>query len=214
MATVANYGELKTAIADLAHRADLTSEIPAFVERAEATIARKVRSAELLTSAQLTESDRSSGAVYTLPSNFLGARSIYGTTSGVAYQVDIVSLAELRRYPSSVRAVFAAIYGYSIEFRGTPDTDAAFDMIHYARPTAFALDADFNVLLTNHSDLYIHAAMRWLYIHTQDLELAQAHSDAFVELADDLNDLAEKQFSSPRGRNAFNLGNSSARSAM
>ncbi|MGA0985124.1 MAG: phage adaptor protein, partial [Burkholderiaceae bacterium] len=41
--TIANYSQLKTAVADFLNRDDLTSVVPTFISLAEADMQRKVR---------------------------------------------------------------------------------------------------------------------------------------------------------------------------
>ncbi len=124
MAKVTNYGELKSWLATTGHRADLTSDIPGFIESAESMIAEHVRAIEMVTTTTLTESDRSSGALYNLPTNFLGARAVTGTQSSVGYKLKQVSLSELYRYGLSGDPVVYSIYDGQIEFRASPATDA------------------------------------------------------------------------------------------
>lgn len=57
-----NYGELKTAITDRAHRADLASKVPEFIQLAEADFSRRMSIAVDLTS----ESDASSNEILEL----------------------------------------------------------------------------------------------------------------------------------------------------
>ena len=192
MAQVSNHGELKTWLSTTGHRGDLTDEIPGFIQSAESMIAEHVRAIEMVKTAPLVEADRAAGAVYNLPSDFLGARAVTGTQSSVGYALKQVSLAELYRYSLSGDPVVFAVYDRQIEFRAAPAVDAAFTLIYYARPAAFVADADTNSLLTNHVTLYEHSAIFWFHVHTQDLELATAHESAFMDAAQAVNSLAEE----------------------
>lgn len=192
MAQVTNYGTLKSWLSTTGHRGDLGDDIPGFIQGAEQMIADKVRAIELVTTAALTESDRDAGAVYNLPSDFLGARAITGLLSGQPYELKQVSIAELYRYGTSGDPVAFSVYGSQLEFRAAPSANAEFTLIFYQRQAAFVADADTNLLLQRHPTLYQHASMYWFNIHTQDVELADGHLSAFGVAATDINAQADE----------------------
>lgn len=204
MAQVTDYGTLKTWLSTTGHRSDLTADIPGFIQSAEGMIASKVRAIELVTTTTIVEADRVSGPIYNLPSDFLGYRAVTGTQSSQGYVLDAVSIAELYRYGLSGTPVVFAVYDKLIEFRASPAVDTIFTLIYYAKPAAFVLDADTNSLLTSHPDLYQHSSIFWLHVHTQDLELAQAHESAFITAADDVNALAEEVRGAASVANQYN----------
>ncbi len=98
MAEVSDYGTLKAWLAATGHRADLTADIPGFIQSAESMIAERVRAIEMVTTTPLIEADRDALAVYNLPTDFLGARAVTGTQSSAGYALKQVSIAELYRY--------------------------------------------------------------------------------------------------------------------
>lgn len=210
MAEVTDYGTLKTWVSTTGHRGDLTADIPGFIQSAESMIAEKVRAIELVKTAALVEADRSSGAVYNLPSDFLGARAVTGTQSSQGYPLKQVSIAELYRYALSGQPQVFAVYDKLIEFRASPAVNAAFTLIYYGKPAAFVADVDTNSLLTSHPDLYQHAAMHWFHIHTQDIELAGMHESAFTTAAEDVNALAEETRGAASVANQFNYSSGSS----
>ncbi len=192
MAKITDYLSLKDYVSTTGHRGDLATEIPGFIQSAESMIAESVRAIEMVTTAALGESDRSAGAVYNLPSDFLGAKAITGSQSSADYALKQISLSELYRYGLSGTPVVYAVYNRTLEFRASPAVDAAFTLIYFKRPAEFTADGDTNSLLTNHPTLYQHAAMFWFHVHTQDIELASAHEAAFRTAAGDVNALAEE----------------------
>ncbi len=210
MAQVTDYGTLKAWLAATGHRADLTADIPGFIQSAEAMIATKIRAIELVKTAPLVEADRSALGVYNLPPDFLGARAVTGTTASQAYALKQVSIAELYRYGLSGTPIVFAVYDNQIEFRASPAVDAAFTLIYYARPAALVADDDTNSLLTSHPDLYQHSAMFWFHVHTQDVELAEAHRSTFNDAVIDVNALAEEVRGSASVANQFNYCSRSA----
>lgn len=192
MAQVTDYGTLKAWLAATAHRADLTDDIPGFIQSAESMIAEHVRAIEMVTTVQLLEADRSAGPIYDVPSDFLGAKAVTGTISSQGYPLSQIAISELYRYGLSGTPVVFAAYDRQIEFRASPAVDAAFTLIYFKRPTAFVADTDTNSLLTNHPTLYQHSAIHWLHIHTQDVELASAHERSFIDAAAAVSALAEE----------------------
>src|SRR5262245_4664513 len=72
------YAELKALVASESHRSDLTAEIPGFIRRAEAMIARECRATEMLKIDSLLEADRSvaDSPIYNLPTDFLEDRTV------------------------------------------------------------------------------------------------------------------------------------------
>src|SRR5262245_53256904 len=117
-----NYGELKTAVLDDAHRPDLTGQVARFIRECEGMIRRELRA--FVQTATLGESDRVAGGVYTLPPYLLELRAITPADED-ADALEQVSLLTVRRY-TGVSPLQYAMRGDTIEIRGTPATDAEF----------------------------------------------------------------------------------------
>jgi len=211
--SLSTYSELQTFLASFLSRGGLSTEIPDYIKLGEGMIARKVRAFEMLTTYTLTESDRSSGAVYTLPADWLGARAVLSTYEGSGYEVKQKSLAELRSYSASAPPFHFATYGFEIEFRGTPATDSEFDLIYFARIAALSVTSS-NLLLTNHPGLYVHSAAHYMMLRAQDFEAAREHRAEFDAIAEDVNGLAANQQGTAHTAGAFNYGLINARSSM
>lgn len=195
-------------VTDTAHRPDLTAKAPDFLRQAEAMIAREVRSIEQITLGSLDDTARITVGepAFNLPSNFLLTRSIWlGDT-----ELRNTSLAELRRVDVSIDVQWYSIRGTVIEFRGNPATTDVFDVDYFARMAPLTLGGDTNALLNNHEELYLSAALFFLYRYTQDADLAQAFFQSFGVARDALNAAAANQIGgqamapaynfSPRGR--------------
>ena len=202
-----NYGTLKSLILSTAHRPELTTEAADFVRYAEGVIARRLRAAEMLTRVDLTDSDRVTvdEGFFTLPADFLEERSFFceGTPS---YWLEKVSLAELRQLSgSSPVRWFNIVSPSEVEFRGVPSTTTTLELIYFARPAAFSSDGDTNALLTNHEGIYLDLGLEALYKWTQDLELAQVHSDSAVNAIEALNEQAGRMMGGQRTRGYYSL---------
>lgn len=181
-----NYGELKQAVIDDTHRPDLSSHVARFITEAEGLIRRDLTA--YLLSTTLSDSDRVSNGVYNLPVRTLLIRSIHlQGRQGDALQRVIP--AAIRRLDTTADVLQYAEYGDGrIEFRGVPSTTQIFDISYYGSPAPLVNDSDTNELLTDHESLYIAGAKFWLYVHTQDRELASDENDIFNGILETLNE--------------------------
>lgn len=200
----ANYGQLKTFLASFSKRPEsaMATRIPDFVQLAHGMIAQQCRPLELTRTKTFSDSDRVSGGKYTLPSDFLGARELYASDGPMRP----LSMRELRMYPATAPTFGYAVYGFVIEFVGSPAAGSTLDMIYFARDAALSGDSDTNLVLTNHPNLYIHGSLYWLHLDVQDMDMAQYHLEAFNGTRDDVNGLADRQRGSGSGAPAVSLG--------
>jgi hypothetical protein len=205
-----NYGTLKTQILEDSHRSNssqVTAKVDDFVRNAEGIIARRLRCAEMITRVDLSDSDRVTAGegFYTLPSDFLEARSFYLNASDPVY-LESVSLLEVRSIDSTAPVRYYNIIGYDeVEFRGVPSTTDTIELIYFARPTAFSADGDTNEILTRHESIYIYLALSALYEYTQDLELAQVAAQAGIAAIDGLNEQTSRMIGGGRTRGFYNF---------
>lgn len=194
-----NLQTLKDNILSESHREDLKDNLDAFIRRAEGRIARSIRAIEMLRPLILGESDRIAAEQpgYRLPNDFLEDREIALASDSVTLnQVRLKKIAasdlRLIRLNAPVRwyALKSDETGPIIEFRGNPGLNAEIRGEYFARLPALVNGSDTNQLLENHENIYLSAALFELYKHTQDLELAQAALDEFLNAADTIDQLA------------------------
>lgn len=155
-------------------------------------------------SATLDESDRVSGGVYTLPSNLLVLRTLKRADAD-GDGLEQVALNVLRRRSASATPVQYAVKGKTIEIRGTPATDAEFELEYFGYPEALAADDDTNDLLSDHETIYKEGALFFLFKHTQDVELAQGALDTFGDAINKLNEAAGRKLGGASIAGAYNL---------
>ena len=203
-----NYGDLKALVMSESHRADLEDDVPGFIRRAEAMIARECRATEMLLIAPLIEADRTTAdsPLYNLPSDFLEDRTVVAEG---ALLTKVSRDALLRTSESGSVLVYymrGTSTAWQIEFRAIPATDAELELEYYARPAALADDADTNRLLEAHETVYLHAALFALYSKTQDLELAQASLDTWTDAVGKLNEQAGRYLGGTQLSRSMNLG--------
>ena len=158
MSFATNYGELKTAVANWLERDDLTTRIPEFIALGEYRIAKTVRVRELETSASqaMTIGQRN----YNLPTNYVQFRRVYAGTAPnrLEYRSPLHYWEMYGNTTNGAPQVFT-IEGDEILLGPPPNTSQGFQMLYYAKPTAFSSDSDTNDLLTTAGGLYLYAAL-------------------------------------------------------
>lgn len=195
------FAELKQLILDTAHRADLSTYVAGFVERAEKMIRRDLRAATY--SVTLDESDRVAEGVYTLPSTLLEVRSLRIAHSTHFDTLEQVSPQQIATIASTLPVQWFAMLGSTVEFRGVPATDAEIELVYFGHPTALSGDSD---VLALDEDLYLYGALFHLYQFTQDVELAQGALDTFADALTKLNEQAGRKLGGASVRPAYWFG--------
>jgi len=181
-----NYGELKTAVLADTHRSDLVNDVARFVRECEGLIRRELTAYALRTT--MTDSDRISSGLYNVPGTLVQIRSIH-LQGRDGDGLTRVAPGHIRRLDvTSDPWQYAQNGDNTIEFRGVPSTTHIFDLLYYGTPAPFVDDIDENDLLTDHEGLYMAGSMFYLYLHTQDRELAADQLDVFNGIIDTLNE--------------------------
>lgn len=198
-----NYGELKPAVVDGAHRSDLLTDAPDFIRECEGMIRRGLKYA-LPLSVTLDETDRVADGVYALPTQLHTVTAVYNEdTPGGLEQV---SRAQIRRLRDSVPVCQFCVLGDTIEFRGVPGTDFENELHYMGFPDALSADGDTNALLTSHETLYLSGSRFFLFKYTQDLELAQGELDTFTAALDALNEQLARKLGGATVAPAYHFG--------
>lgn len=156
---LANYTDLKAAVADWLNRADLTSQIPDFIALAEAEISRRLRRKTIRTTLSITAEETA------LPSACAELRSIRLST-GSAYQdkpLDVVTpevLAEHRASRGGVagRPVMASVYQDALVVSPPPDATYTAKIAYFEKLVPLATSPT-NGTLTESPDLYLYGAL-------------------------------------------------------
>lgn len=203
-----DYGELKQAILDDTHRADLSTHVARFVRQCEGLIRRDL--AGYLVSATLTDSDRVADGLFNLPARVLQVRhiSLQGRQGDALQQV---APGQIRRLDTTADVLqFAQNGDGTIEFRGSPGSTDVFDILYYGTPVPFSSDTDENELLTDHETLYMAGAKFFLYLHTQDRELANDELDIFNGVIDTLNEQVARKLGGANVAPSYNMAGGSS----
>lgn len=153
---IGTYAELKTAVANWLHRADLSSRVPEFVALAESNIRQDVRCRAMEQSATGTLS----GATLALPTRFAEARRVIIGARTQRY----VTPEEWYALRNSVNGRYTII-GDDFHFQSS---DADYQIDYYQWFAPLSGDSDTNWLLTNHPDVYLFSSLAEAALFTRD----------------------------------------------
>lgn len=155
--TITSYATLQTQVADFLNRSDLTSQIPTFIQLAEASMNRKLRHWRMETRSRADVStqyaDLPSDWLETVRYNIVGDR-----------RMSLISHAELmdRREATENTAGKPRFYAHvagDLELYPTPDATYSTELLYYAKIPALSDDNTSNWLLTNAPDAYLYGAL-------------------------------------------------------
>lgn len=162
---LANYTDLKAAIANYTARTDLTSVIPDFITLAETRLGRDVRLMEMLTQTTLSVSNGSAS----LPSDFLQLREIHfpgNPIIPIEYQTP-EQFYKNGLQNNSNQPVYFSFIDNAINFAPT-GTPATVSILYYAQPTALS-DSNLTNAFTNVCmDALLYASLAEAYIYLMD----------------------------------------------
>lgn len=156
---IADYDELKAAIADFLLRDDLTAVIPTFIRLAEARMDREVR--------HYRQEKRSAATLdaqfSTLPTDFLQPIRLQITdapTSEVA-PISTAQMLQMRedRADRAGRPTHYALTAGSLELFPTPDASYAASLVYFGRITSLSGSNTTNWLLTEAPDAYLYGSL-------------------------------------------------------
>lgn len=156
--SIANYGELKTAIGSWLNRNDLTSQIPDFIAIGETYINRDLRIRAML--ARVTAQTVASSAYLDLPTDFIEARNIQLNVTD-KYPLSYMSPEVMdSKYSSQTgQPKFYTILGDELQFAPIPDSAYTVEIAYFKQFTAQSSDTDSSWLHTNAKDLLLYSAL-------------------------------------------------------
>lgn len=156
--SISTYSELKTAIANWLHRADLTAYVPDFIALAESRLNRelRLRSMEARATATLTD------GYIQLPTGYLEMRNLQINTDPVRFLEYRTPLQIDYEYPSQNSSGIPKVYtivGDEIQIVPKPDSGYTVEMAYHKKFDALSDSATTNWLLTNAPDLYLFGSL-------------------------------------------------------
>ena len=159
---LANYTDLKSAIALWMDRTDVTSVIPDFITLFETTAKAELplRTRFNLTTATLTTV--AGTATVALPSDFLEAKSLINQTSPVTVLTPYTATALYTQvgFPAQRGAPKGFTYvGEALELAPVPDAAYGLKLYYYKKAPALSAETPTNWLLTNFPNLYLFGSL-------------------------------------------------------
>ena len=196
--TIANYGELKTAVTNWLGRdtQDINNRIAEFIAMAEDRIAKDLRVAAMETTADLTISTQR----VAFPTGFLEARRLY-LDSDSEKQLEYFSPSVFwTRYfaNESGQPKVYTIEGQEFVFAPSPGQSYTGKLLYFKRFTNLALAADTNWILSNARGLLLYGALLEAFIFLEDSAEAQKYAALYDQLIKSTMD-ANRQSQYPRG---------------
>ena len=156
--SIANYSELKTAVANWLNRSDLTTYIPDFVTLGEAMIYRELRINAMETALNVTISS----GVAAAPSDYVELKHAYLDGAPTRYLKRKDARFIYEKYPvrsSDSRPAFIAKEGSNFIFGPYPDSAYTVKGIYYARLEALSDSNTTNWFTTNAPDILLYASL-------------------------------------------------------
>ena len=180
---ITNYTNLQTEIANWLHRDDLTAEIVDFIALCESTLQVRCKLLEFEATATVTIT----AGVGTLPTGFVGMRSIYWNDSlSQPLQYITPEQFDAMRSWGDGDTYFYTISGSTIRTSNT-ETGSAI-MTYYARFVPLSGSNATNAILTNFPDAYLYGSLVQAFIYAQDDANAAKYSSLFSAAIDRIND--------------------------
>lgn len=175
MATITNYTTLQSTIADYLNRADLTAQIPTFIQLAEADFNTRLRTREMIVRAEA----QSSNEFVQLPSDWLEAINLHIIDG--AQPLRFVTLDEADYI--NKQQIFTNVAAYSlmngaIELIPAPGADIDIEMIYYGKITPLSSQVTTNWLLTKAPDVYLYGSL----MHAQPFLMDDQRMPVFAAL--------------------------------
>jgi len=161
MATITNYSNLQTTIADFLNRDDLTSVIPTFIQLAEAQMNRDLRHwrMEVRASGQQSAGD----AYMQIPADWLETIRFHITDGGTK-PLDLISRKALedKRAGNENMSGTPRYYTHAdsqFELYPTPNEDTNTELLYFAKIPSLSDGNTTNWLLEDAPDVYLYGAL-------------------------------------------------------
>lgn len=191
MATITNYSTLQSAIADYLNRSDLTSQIPMFIQFAEADLNTRLRTREMIVRARTTNDDE----FVRLPLDWLEAINLQliGGTSPLRYvtldEADIIIKSQ-----QATQTIAYSMMNGAIELVPPPGSgdDVTIEMVYYGKIPALSEAQTTNWLLTKAPDVYLYGALTHAAPFLVDDQRIPVFSTFYLERVKALNEESDK----------------------
>jgi len=175
MATITNYTTLQSTIADYLNRADLTAQIPTFIQMAEADMNTRLRTREMIVRAEAT----SNNEYVQLPSDWVEAINLHIVDG--KQPLRFVTLDEADRIVAEkyyTQVIAYSLMNGALELVPAPGADVDIEMIYYGKIPALSAQQATNWLLTKAPDVYLYGSL----LHAQPFLMDDQRMPVFATL--------------------------------
>jgi hypothetical protein len=193
MATITNYANLQSTIADYLNRADLTSQIQTFIQFAEADLNTRLRDRQMIVRAEATSDEE----YVQLPSDWLEALNLQlvGGMSPLRYitldESDIVNSTRALTSPT-----FYSLMNGAIELVPPPASNVDIEMVYYGKIPSLTDAAPSNWLLVKAPDVYLYGALTHAAPFLMDDARMQTFGQIYLARVQSLQDESQKSLHS------------------
>lgn len=174
---LANYTDLKAAIASFYARTDLTSYLDDFIDLCEAEMQREVKLLDFETTGTITITSGSGS----LPTGFGGFRSV-----SWEYTPDVpLTYVTPQRWEELLAADYSIAYVYTITgstIKVAEDKTGTLNVTYLARFTPLSSGASTNAIITNHPDAYLNGCLKYAALFCKDFDGAAGYGGIFNTL--------------------------------
>ena len=176
--SISTYSELKTAVANFLARTDLTTQIPDFIQLAEARMSRELetRSQEKRATATLTANDE----FVALPTDLREVREVkLNTSPNTVLQYRSPTALDSQFSGAGGKPLAYSIIGTEIKFRPIPDSNYTAEIVYIGSLSALSDTNATNNILSRHPDAYLSGALAEAYVYLMDDTRAQLYDTKF-----------------------------------
>lgn len=173
--TITNYSTLQSTIADYLNRADLTAQIPTFIQLAEADMNTRLRTREMIVRAEA----QSDNEFVQLPADWVEAINLQ-IVDGVS-PLRFVTLDQADQLNSAQTLSQVSAYSLmngAIELIPAPGNDVNIEMVYYGKITPLSNAVATNWLLTKAPDVYLYGSL----LHAQPFLMDDQRMPTFAAL--------------------------------
>lgn len=187
---ITTYSELKSAIENWTHRADITNYLDEFIDMAEARMNEKLRLSEMEVRATT-----SINSEYTaMPSGFLEMRNIQINTNPVK-PLEYLSphVIDIKSDSASGEPKYYTIIGDELQVYPVPDSSYTVEITYYKEQPALSATNTSNDILANWPYLYLHGCLYQAFMFIQDKDSASMHLGEFERLINECNNTSHRR---------------------
>jgi len=179
MAKITNYQTLKTELQNYLNRANLISELPQFIQAAEARVKALVPD---IPEMEVLSTGTLSGSTLALPTGYLGTLSLFvadGADFCPLLSTDRAHLRSLQNN-SGVPSRYLEVAGV-LQLGPTPDSTRSYEWTYLKKFTELSANTDTNWIIDEHPTAYLYGALSEGYLFGKDEPRAGTFEQKFQQ---------------------------------